>query len=133
SHAALEAMVALGLPDPAPLFAAAQEAIDRLRNRDEHDRATIYRTIARLGMQETVLDLVEDSWERSAEVAYGLAEACATADPPHVDVLKAMLAHNRGEIRRTAYEVIGTHGVTALADDLAEALLTERDESLKPI
>src|SRR5690606_1166278 len=99
----------------------------------EHDRATIYRTIARLGMQETVLDLVEDSWERSAEVAYGLAEACATADPPHVDVLKAMLAHNRGEIRRTAYEVIGTHGVTALADDLAEALLTERDESLKPI
>src|SRR5690606_15153471 len=78
SHAALEALLARGLPGPAPLFAAAQEAIYRLRNRDEHDRAPIYRTSARPGMQETVLDLVEDSLERSAEVAYGLAEACET-------------------------------------------------------
>ncbi|OIP41820.1 MAG: hypothetical protein AUK47_05555 [Deltaproteobacteria bacterium CG2_30_63_29] len=132
SHAALEAMVSLGLSEPAPLFLAAEEALNRLRGHDDKDRATIFKTIARLGMQETVLDLIDNDWERSAEVASGLAEACATSKPPKFDLLREMLKQERGEIRRVAYEAIDEHGLDPMADDLAEALIEERDEALKP-
>ncbi|MDX9721333.1 MAG: HEAT repeat domain-containing protein [Myxococcota bacterium] len=132
SHAALDAMVALSLSDPAPLHVAIQEALNRLRNRNEHDRATILKSIVQVGMPELVLEYAQELWEQSTETADVVAQASAAAQPPRIDVLRRMLAHRRGEIRRVAYLAIGASRISFMADDLADALLLEQDESLKP-
>lgn len=133
SHAALVAMVSLDLPDPAPLFLAAQEAYNRVALGEDPDASTIYRTCAQLGMQESVIELVDTTWQTSTEAALGLATACATVQPRRLDILKTMLEHKRGEFRRMAYVAIGANKVVKLADTVASCLSKEPDLRLQGI